>query len=378
MNKPVKKNTPNRPAFQKFYENIIENMPDGVAVIDKDLKIKVFNQSMQELTGLSSKRVLGKPFETVFSGNPSLKKLVKGVFKSGTTYTDFDQKLTNRFKTEVSVGVTASPLLDANGAIEGVVLTVRDLAHVKRLEEALRRKDKFSTLGNLSAGMAHEIKNPLVGIKGAAQLLRVEFSDETTEEYTNVIVKEVDRINRIVEELLSISHPSKPEMKPMNIHRVLDQVLVLEKAGSKGKKISFMESYDPSIPDIMGDEKQLTQVFLNLIRNSIESIESKGKIALTTGISSERVVDLRTQMVLIKIEDNGKGIPGDIKEDIFTPFFTTKKEGTGLGLSVTHRIIEEHKGRLEIVSSKEKGTVVRVYLPVFNEKKKKQKRQKSL
>jgi two-component system nitrogen regulation sensor histidine kinase GlnL len=368
MKKPNKEKIPPKPAFQKFYENIIENMPDGVTVVDKALKIKVFNQSIQQLTGFSSGRVMNKPFETVFFNNPSLKKRVEDVLKSGTTYTDFDQKLISRYKSEIFIGITAAPLLDSQGKIEGAVLIVRDLTHIKKLEEALRRKERFSSLGSLSAGMAHEIKNPLVGIRGAAQLLGEDAGDTEMREYTQVIIKEVDRINKIVEELLSLSEPRKPEMKPVNIHRILDQILILEKTGVKEKNISFVEKYDPSLPKIVGDEKLLTQVFLNLIRNSIESMPNGGEIKVTTGISSEHVLNLSSQLVRIEIEDSGGGIPQEIKEEIFTPFFTTKNEGTGLGLSISNQIIEEHSGRLELQSGKVKGTVTRVYLPAVRKK----------
>lgn len=356
---------------KKFYENIIESIPDGIAVIDKDLVIKVFNQSMEELTGFSSRRVLGKSVETSFLYNPFLKELVIKVLKSGKIYTAFDHRIQKKDRTSISVEVSVSPLIDLKGDTQGAVFIIRDLSRIKKLEEILRRNDRLSSLGTLSASMAHEIKNPLVGIRGAAQLLKEEFSDRDIKEYTNVIVKEVDRINRIAEELLTISHPKKPEFKTVNIHKVLDTILVLEKMGIKGKRVSFVKRYDPSLPDIIGDEKQLIQVFLNLIRNSIESMPNGGDIILTTMISSGHVVKLYSQMVLIEIEDSGRGIPPEIQEEIYTPFFTTKKEGAGLGLSIPNRIIEDHNGRLEILSDGKKGTIARVYLSTITDERKK-------
>jgi len=356
---------------KNFYENIIESIPDGIAVIDKNLVIKVFNPSMEELIGFSSGKVLEKSFEIPFRDNPFLKELVIKVLKSGKIYTAFDHRLKKKERTFISVEVSVSPLVDLKGGTQGAILIIRDLSRIKKLEEILRRNEKLSSLTTLSASMAHEIKNPLVGIRGAAQLLKEEFKDRDIKEYTNVIVKEVDRINRIVEELLTISHPKKPEFKPVNIHKVLDEILVLEKMVTKEKKISFIKRYDPSLPHIIGDEKQLTQVFLNLIRNSIESMPNGGDIVLTTMISSGHVVKLFFQMVLIEIEDSGRGIPLEIQEEIYTPFFTTKKEGTGLGLSISNRIIEDHNGRLEILSDGKKGTITRIYLPTIKDERKK-------
>lgn len=362
MKSPIKHSS-SETSLKKFYENIIENLPDGIAVIDKDLFVKIFNQKMEELTGFSSRKVLGKPFETSFVESPSLKALINKVLKSGKTYTDFDQILKKRDGTSIPVGITVSPSIDSEGDTQGAVLIVRDLTGIKKLEEALRRSDRLSSLGTLSAGMAHEIKNPLVGIRGAAQLLKEELPGEDTKEYINVILKEVDRINRIVEELLTISHPQKPQFKPVNIHRLLDEILMLEKTAIKGKRIVFVQGYDPSLPHIMGDEKQLIQVFLNLIRNSIESMPDGGEIVLTTRISSQHVVKSHTGTVLVEIRDNGRGVPLEIKEEIFTPFFTTKKKGTGLGLTISNRIVDEHNGRLEIQSDENRGTTARVYLP---------------
>jgi two-component system nitrogen regulation sensor histidine kinase GlnL len=246
------------------------------------------------------------------------------------------------------------------------VLVVRDLRRIKALEESQRPAERLTAFGVLAAAMAHEIKNPLLGIRGAAQLLREELMPADTREYTEVIIREADRLNALMEEMLDFARPHPLSRTLVNLHQVLDSVIVLERPSYSGRGVLIRQHYDPSLPDIWADRNRLTQVFLNLVRNAWEAMPHGGMLTLTTGRSSEpvRVGPGGGPMLVVELSDEGIGIAPEVQQKLFTPFFTTKAKGSGLGLAVSHKIIEEHGGRFVIKTIPGQGTTVRVYLPL--------------
>jgi two-component system nitrogen regulation sensor histidine kinase GlnL len=233
------------------------------------------------------------------------------------------------------------------------------------LEESQRPADRLAALGQLAAAMAHEIKNPLLGIRGAAQLLREELLHDDLREYPEVIIREADRLNALLEEMLDFARPHPLKQETVNLHEVLDNVLALERPSCQARGILVRQQYDPSLPDISADRHRLTQVFLNLVRNAWEAMPHGGTLTLTTKTASEfvRFKPGTGPILLIEVADEGGGISLEVQEKLFTPFFTTKPTGSGLGLVISHKIVEEHGGRLAMKSSPGKGTTVRVYLP---------------
>lgn len=176
------------------------------------------------------------------------------------------------------MSATTSPLMKADGDRIGTILILRDLTNIRELEDAVRQADRLSSLGALAAGLAHEIKNPLGGIKGAAQLLEMELPDNPElRDYTRVMLKEVQRVNRIVEDLLALASPRKLELSKVNLHKVLGDILLLQKRAVDGRRITFIQQFDPSIPPILADESLLTQLFLNLIKNAVEAVGDGGR-----------------------------------------------------------------------------------------------------
>jgi len=248
-------------------------------------------------------------------------------------------------------------------------MIIRDLSRIKELEGTLRRADRLSMLGTLAAGLAHEIKNPLGGIKGAAQLLAMELAEESSMlEYTQIMVKEVERINFIIEELMDLGNPRTPEIGDVDLAKILDDIVLLQREAARGQSVKFTLKLDPSIPPIKGDEGFLTQLFLNLIKNAREAIAHKGEVSIETRISSNYHMTSpgrrSSQMVDITISDTGCGIEEEEMDRIFTPYFTTKSKGSGLGLAISQKIIEDHHGLLKIESSPGEGTTMIVSLPL--------------
>jgi two-component system nitrogen regulation sensor histidine kinase GlnL len=259
-------------------------------------------------------------------------------------------------------------LLNTDGVIIGAVLLIRDQSRLQVLEEEAKRSETLASFATLAAGVAHEIKNPLLGIRGTAQLLQEELSSPELKEYTSVIIKEANRLDTLVETLLDLTRPQPLKREPRNIHQILERVLLLQKAVAQEKGIAFHCEYDLSLPEIWLDEERMIQVLVNLLQNSLEAMETGGTITITTKVAEEYQllpgVKQGIHFALVEIHDQGVGIPEEVQDNLFTPFFTTKRRGSGLGLVISHRIVSDHGGRLLLKSQTGKGTVASVYLPL--------------
>jgi two-component system nitrogen regulation sensor histidine kinase GlnL len=247
-----------------------------------------------------------------------------------------------------------------------VVLVLRDLSRVRDLEEQVRRADRLAGLGVLAAGVAHEVRNPLVGIRAAAQLLEKEQDfPSNLREFTAMIIRQVDRLNRIVDDLLAFAGTRELRREPCNVNQILEEALRLEEAMLQAGRIAVVRRYDPEVPVVAGDPDRLLQVFLNLVRNGAEAMADTGG-ELTVRTRFERVspqVGGQAAAVL-EVADRGPGIAPEAERQLFNPFFTTKASGTGLGLPISVRIVEEHGGTIEVQSRSGGGTTFRVLLPL--------------
>jgi len=299
-----------------------------------------------------------------------LLEMVSKTAATGMTISDYENIALAKASHLTPVSATTSPLLKDNGEQTGTILILRDLSNIRELERAVRQADRLSTLGTLAAGLAHEIKNPLGGIKGAAQLLERELPDGSELcEYTGIMLKEVQRVNKIVEELLELASPRPLRPSKVNLHKTLGDILILQKRAVGKKSINFLQQFDPSIPPLLGDEALLIQLFLNLIKNAVEAVKEIGVIRVTSRVVADYSMtqkgERRSRMVAIEISDDGPGINKDDMEHLFTPFFTTKPNGTGLGLAICQKIVSEHRGMIKVDSDPTKGTTFTVMLPLI-------------
>ncbi|GAW66896.1 histidine kinase [Geoanaerobacter pelophilus] len=355
--------------LESYYANVIDSVGDGVIVLDNQGAVTLINPAAEELAGVSRRQAMGVLFSEIFKGEGPLNDMVAKTVETGMSVSDHENIVLKRGGKLLPVGASTSPLLSACGERIGTILLLRDLTNVRELESAVRQADRLSALGALAAGLAHEIKNPLGGIKGAAQLLELEFPDnEDLREYIRVMLKEVQRVNVIVEELLALASPGRLKLTKVNLHRVLSDIVLLQKNASEGKEVYLQQYFDPSIPPILGDEALLTQLFLNLIKNALEAVGNGGVVKVTSRVLSDYSMtqkgERRARMVAIDIADNGPGIDAEVLENMFTPFFTTKSQGTGLGLAICQKIVSEHRGMIKVDSDAERGTVFTVMLPL--------------
>jgi len=348
-----------------YYEDLLGSLQDAVVVVDPGGRIRSVNQAAEELIGLSAHPLNDRPFEQAFPHDRQLQELVRKTLDSGRTRTDFDARLTRSDGSQVVVSAVGSLIRDAGGETRGVVLALRDQTRIRDLEERLSRSDRLAALGTVAAGVAHEIRNPLAGLRGAAQLLEGERDfPPAFKEYTSVIIKEVDRLAAIVETLLSFASPRAPVLRPYNLHQILDSLLFLEQAPLRDRGVSVQRVYDPQLPEILADPAEIHQLFLNLIRNGVEAMPGGGELTIRTRYerSSQRCGGL--SIAVAEIIDQGVGFDPEIERHLFTPFFTTKEGGTGLGLAICLRIVEDHGGVMEAASQPGKGSSFRVMLPL--------------
>ena len=347
--------------------NILESLEDGLLVINPQGRIEFMNQGAAHLTGLSSVQAVGQPAGQLLAGNRWLKDLLDAAKTSGVRSVQVDAELTGRWTQDRPVRAAATMLVDLNGDEVGTLLTLHDLSYQRELESRARESDRLGQVEILLAGLAHEIKNPLSGMRGAAQLLVAQSQDEKRRrECTQIIVGEIDRLNALLTQLLDLTGPSRLERAAVNIHEIIDRVLAIEGAGLGGR-VNFVRRFDPSLPPVLGDQGRLTQVLLNLVRNAVEVSPPNGTVTVTTRMETSYYVagaHGREQFLSIDVSDQGPGIPAADVAHIFAPFFTTKSGGTGLGLAICQRIVTEHGGILRVRSEPGAGSIFTVTLPV--------------
>ncbi len=346
--------------------HVLASLADGVILTDSEDRITLFNQAAEELTGLPAAQAVGRSCTEVFTETPVIGKIVQGTRVSGQPQSGEESLLIARHS--IPVRLSCSPIWGTAGDLQGTALVIQDLSYQKKLEDEARRNETLARLGGLVAGLAHEVRNPLGGIKGAAQLLAKRFPDQPEiGEYTGVMVREIERLSRLVEELLTFGAAPPPNLVALNVHKIIHEVLALLGTELQAKGITVRLAIDPSLPDARGEEAQLTQVFLNLTKNALEAMPKRGVLTITTRMETDFHILRPTvpgKFLRVEFADTGPGIPAEKLERVFEPFFTTKPRGTGLGLAICQRIIAAHGGDIRVDNRQEGGARVTVTLPI--------------
>lgn len=348
---------------------VLDNIDRAVIALAADGRVTLFNPAAEAYLGRAARHVLGQHYDELFAGQEAILYLLRAALDECRSITDDESIFLQRPKAPpLPVSVYAAPIFK-RGEQDGAVAIMRDLSRVRELEETLRRADQLAMLATLASGLAHEIKNPLGGIKGAAQLLAMELGEDSPlRDYTRVMIKESERINGIIEELMDLGRPRPAHMGEVNLAKVLGDIVLLQKEAARGQAIEFSLALDPSIPPLHGDEHLLTQLFLNLIKNARESMVHGGRVEIETKVSAEYHMttpgNRPSPLVLVKVRDTGCGIPAEELERVFTPYYTTKSRGTGLGLAICQKIVEDHRGFLKLSSTPGEGTEITVWLPL--------------
>jgi len=341
--------------IETYTGNILENMAEGVIVADKNCLITVFNKSAEIITGIPASEALGKKCREVLD---VMGETLSESIRTNTIYNNIELEIPSSRNQESYVNLNSSLITDPDGGLNSVIAVFHDITEQKKLEEEKKRKDKMTAMGELASGVAHEIRNPLNSIAIIAQRFKKEFKPEDNQdEYSSllkILTTEINRVNNIIQQFLTFARPPKLFPAPNNMDKLIREIIMLKSGETREKNIEL--TFNPNLnKDINFDYGLMKQVILNLVQNSIEVLEQDGKISIDTFSQNNESV--------IKVKDNGPGIPEDIIQKIFNLYFTTKKGGTGIGLSIVYQIITEHGGRIKVESSKEEGTIFTVFLP---------------
>ncbi len=341
------------------FSNVIHNTINPIQITDAEGMMVYVNPGFEKVSGYASSELIGRNPKILRSGKHS-KEFWTGVWQhiiSGKVWVgriENRRKDGNPFFTELVI----SPIVDSRGVIAGYLGAHRDITEQIILEQQLVRSQRMESIGTLAAGIAHEVGNPLTAISSLVQVIQRTSTDEFAKEKLELINSQVNRIARIIRELVDFSRPSTHIVKPTNINRVVKEALNIVQYGKKVKEITFALALDEDLPEIRAVPDQIVQVFINILMNAIDSLE--GRIGTITMQSRKK-----DHAVEIMIHDTGKGIESSALEKIFEPFYTTKTtgQGTGLGLWVSYGIVKSFGGDIFVESVPEKGSTFTVLFP---------------
>ena len=333
----------NRPDLPKL---LLDNLLTAVILLDKQLVVRYVNPAAEQLMGVSARRLLDHALEQVVDYISLDTNRLRHCLIQGQGFTDNEVTLVVEDEPR-SVEVSVIAIYDQQEQM--ALLELRKIDQQKRISQEQQQHTQQIAARDLLRGLAHEIKNPLGGLRGAAQLLEKALPDESLKEYTGIIIAQADRLRNLVDRLLGPQRPGRHQVH--NVHSVLEQVRrLVEMELPPGIKIE--RDYDPSIPDFEMEQEQLQQAFLNIVRNAVEAMHGQGTIKLKTRTVFQITIHGKRYRLAaeIRIIDDGPGIPESIRDTLFYPMVTGKEGGTGLGLSIAQNLIDQHEGRIECVS----------------------------
>lgn len=353
-------------AYDSLQRLLLDNLTTAVVLLNAELRLKYMNPAAEMLLGVSGQRSVGLFISELFNEVPDGLPALRQAVANGHPFTRREAQILGIGQPSLTVDYTATPILGPNGTLMLLELYPRDRLLRITKEEAQLAKQETTRL--LVRNLAHEIKNPLGGIRGAAQLLARELPDPSLKDYTNVIIEEADRLRNLVDRMLGSN--KLPSFTLINIHEVLAHVCSLIEAESQGS-ITLTGDYDPSIPEFLADREQLIQAVLNIVRNAMQALASRkqpcepGRITLRTRALRQFTIGHMRHRLACRLEiiDNGPGIDPAIQDTIFYPMVSGRADGTGLGLAIAQNILHQHQGLIEC-ESRPKRTVFSLFLPL--------------
>jgi two-component system nitrogen regulation sensor histidine kinase GlnL len=340
----------------ELYKQIVEGLTNAVLLLNNDLQLEYINPAGEILFEVSSRRLKGTSIDALFSSDQSLNDEIRHALVTGNPFTQRERDITLMNRRVVAADCVVTPLLDAkdraNAEKRLMLIEINSLNRGIRVSRDEHNYVQSNAMRAMIRGLAHEIKNPLGGLRGAAQLLERELHDEELKEFTNIIIGEADRLRNLVNRLLGPNKP--PQREAINIHEIAEHLTQLLNA-DKPEGVRILHDYDPSIPEVEADRDQLIQALLNIAVNALHAVGNEGSI------THHKLV------CQIEIIDDGPGIPEDMVETMFIPMVTSRADGSGLGLSISQSLIQQHGGMIQC-KSEPGNTVFSVFLPFANSK----------
>lgn len=340
--------------LEAFHQNVIQSLDSGLITTDRSGRISFLNKTAYRILGIN--RSIGVSVDL-----DNLLSVLKASYPmESAKWEDIYRREEATFKRPdgkvIHLGLSRSPLKDMNGGLVGSILIFQDITPIKEMEEQIKRADRMVSIGQMAAGIAHEIRNPLASLMGSIQVLKegMSLSDRNLN-LMNIIIRESERLNRLVTDFLLFAHPPKNEFIPVILNHLIDETLQILKNSPQFNGHISISSVFSHEARVLGDANQLKQVFWNLFLNAVQEMEGGGKLEIT--------LERKKDNVKVSISDTGRGINSQDKGKIFEPFFTTKESGTGLGLAIVHRIVESHGGQIRVDSEPGSGTNFTLFLP---------------
>jgi len=346
-------------------ESLLEHLSTSVLVFDRDFRLRYINPAGEVMFAQSNRHVRGKAIDELFANAEGLVTHLGDAMESEQVLNQRACRLELTNGLTVIVNCTHTPV-SLSGGLNGIMLEMRKVDHHLRVEQEEQLIAQQEATHSLLRGLAHEIKNPLGGLRGAAQLLEKEIPDSELREYTRIIIGEADRLQNLMDRLLGPN--DVPNIQAVNIHEILMRVRELVQVEADSG-LQIIQDYDPSLPDLLADPDLLVQAVLNIVRNAAQALEGKGEIILRTRVQRKFNIGNRQHRLVACVEviDNGPGIEASLQAKIFYPMVTSRSDGTGLGLSIAQSLISRHHGLIEC-NSKPGDTVFTILLPLENGK----------
>ncbi len=346
-------------ATRDFLTRVIEGTADAIIVRDAAGLITSWNPAAEAIFGWTAVEMLGQTAQRlVAAGNESVLavKRIDAALREGRTLRNLETSGLRKDGTPITFSLTVAPIYDATDRFAGTTGIVRDVTALKQLQLQLLERERLAAIGELAAMVAHEVRNPLAGIRGGCEILLEGYPDGDTRHDIGVeILHQVDRLSRTVHDLLLFARPKAMDLVPTDLHGLIERILRVLGDDPKTGEVEVVRDFGDDVPIIQADGRQMEQVFMNLILNAIQVMNHKGTVTIATRTVGRQVV--------VTVSDTGPGIPPDKLAHIFEPFFTTRAQGTGLGLAIVKKIVEAHGGRIEAASLPGSGARLTATLP---------------
>ncbi len=337
--------------MHRIDRSIVDGMNTAVLMFDRDLKLVRMNPAAEDLLAVSENQNVGVELGELWLDPVPYVLAAQAAFQGDNPITERNMRLILSDERILRVDCTFTPLQDSDdcSSVGGLLIELLSVDRSMRIAKEEQLVSQNETARAIVRGLAHEIRNPLGGLRGAAQLLERELDGPDLREYTQVIIGEADRLQNLLDRMLGPR--DLPNKRPLNVHEVTERVRSLVQAESPAA-LRVERDYDPSLPDVVGDYEQLIQALLNIARNAVLALDGVGKIILRTRIQRNLTIGATRHrlVVRIEVEDDGPGIPPELMESIFYPMITGRADGTGLGLSIAQSLVNQHQGIIECVS----------------------------
>lgn len=342
------------------HKEIFDALPESIIIVDKDFTVLEMNDFAESTFRMSREKAYGKHSSTFMP--VEIEEVALMAMEESRTIFGDEINPALRGGERIAIQPVATPLFALSGELKGVILQIKDLSGSKFLSSKNTQEISAFKFEHLILGLAHELKNPLSGIRGAAQLIAEDSDNSETTKCAELIIREADRLKGLLDTLKQLEPFARDIFVPVDIHELLMEIVYLESMPKSREGVEIRQNYDVTLPPIEGDRNSLKQVFLNLIKNAYEAVGDKGRIDISTKWMTEHLKDQK--IMSVEIRDSGEGIEKHIAEKIFSPFYTTKKEGSGLGLFLAYQIIAKHGGAIIVDSRPGEGAAFKVFLPI--------------